>query len=241
VLLHQEYSSTDDYLHIQVLITYFKDSRYITVGGKPVFIIYRPHLFPDIKSTIFLWREEVKKAGFPDLYIGYAETKEYEKDVKVDGFDFSFQFQPNYAKRPSTYKDSSLKRYWRAFLKRCALPANDPYQFIYDYEEFVDLQIESGFKPNSFPCITPMWDNSARRKVFYFILHNSTPDKYKKWLTHILSQYPWKEMPESFLFINAWNEWAEGNHLEPCQKWGTAYLQATKDSLAKFDVNGKHD
>ena len=75
-----------------------------------------------------------------------------------------------------------------------------------------------------------MWDNSARRKD-PFILHDSTPEKYKSWLSHIKENYPWNTVPENFLFINAWNEWAEGNHLEPCQKWGTAYLEATKDAL----------
>ena len=76
-----------------------------------------------------------------------------------------------------------------------------------------------------------MWDNSARRKENPFILHNSTPEKYKEWLKYIIENYSWETVPEQFLFINAWNEWAEGNHLEPCQKWGTAYLEATKQVL----------
>ena len=76
-----------------------------------------------------------------------------------------------------------------------------------------------------------MWDNSARRKENPFILHDSTPEKYRKWLSFIKENYPWNTVPENFLFINAWNEWAEGNHLEPCQKWGTEYLEITKESL----------
>jgi Glycosyltransferase WbsX len=89
----------------------------------------------------------------------------------------------------------------------------------------------SPFKQKSYPSITPMWDNSARRKINYFILHNSTPQKYKVWLLYIINNFRWESMPESFLFINAWNEWAEGNHLEPCQKWGKEFLEATKEAL----------
>ena len=80
----------------------------------------------------------------------------------------------------------------------------------------------------------PSWDNSSRRKTNAFILHNSTPEKYGYWLQSVIQKYPWKKDSENFLFINAWNEWAEGNHLEPCQKWGKLYLEETKKALQKL-------
>ena len=233
VLLKQEYSDEDDFNHIQELITYFNDERYIKVNGKPMFIIYRPNLFPDIRRTIALWRAEVKKAGFPDLYIGCTKAVDYENLLNENGFDFAFEFQPSFSNRPQPIKNSFLRRYFIEFLRRIKAPIKNKYELVYDYEAFAKLQIDRGFKPNCYPTITPMWDNSARRKVNYFILHNSTPDKYKYWLKHIKDNYPWGKMPEPFLFINAWNEWAEGNHIEPCQKWGTAYLDATKEILSK--------
>lgn len=231
VLLKQEYSEEDDSNHIEVLIEYFKDDNYIKVEGKPMFVIYRPKLFPDIKKTIMLWREAVKKAGFPDLYIGFAETNEYFNGVINDGFDFSFDFQPNFTNRPATLYDSTMKRYIRQFFKKVGILYSNKYHLVYDYEEYSKIQMAVDFKKKTYPSITPMWDNSARRKFNYFILHNSSPEKYKVWLQHIIKKYKWERMPESFLFINAWNEWAEGNHLEPCQKWGNSYLQATKESL----------
>ena len=233
VLLKQDYSAEDDGNHIKSLIKYFKDSRYIKVNDKPMFIIYRPKLFPDIKRTILQWREAVKSAGFPDLYLGFAETSEYYESTEEDGFDFSFDFQPNFSRRPATLKDSILKRYWYQFLKKAAIPYQNKYHLVYDYEEYVKLQLATAFKKKSYPSVTPMWDNSARRKKNYFILHDSTPEKFKVWLLHILKNYDWEQMPESFLFINAWNEWAEGNHMEPCQKWGTAYLDVTKEAIAE--------
>ena len=86
VLLKQEYSDEDDFNHIQELITYFNDERYIKVNGKPMFIIYRPNLFPDIRRTIALWRAEVKKAGFPDLYIGCTKAVDYENLLNENAY-----------------------------------------------------------------------------------------------------------------------------------------------------------
>jgi hypothetical protein len=182
-----------------------------------------------------LWREAVKQVGFPDLYIGFAQTNEYFSGINDDGFDFSFDFQPNFTRRPSTFKDSISKRYFYEFLRKLKINHKNKYQSVYDYEEYVKLQMAAPFDPKSYPSITPMWDNSARRKVNYFILHNSTPHKYKMWLQHIINNYNWGKMPEPFLFINAWNEWAEGNHLEPCQKWGKGFLEATKEALLSYN------
>jgi len=81
---------------------------------------------------------------------------------------------------------------------------------------------------NVFPGIIPGWDNSARRKSGATIMVDSNPQQYKRWLSSIKEKY---KDEDTFLFINAWNEWAEGNHLEPCQKWGRQYLEATRDVL----------
>lgn len=232
VLLEQNYSEEDDYNHIQVLIKYFKDDRYIKVDGKPIFVIYRPKFFPNIKKTIEIWREEVKKAGFPDLYIGFSQNFEHPYEPKTEGFDFAFEFQPNFPNAstrisfPRTFIEKAIRRIKKKIKMKVA-----HLNCYIDYSSFADKQIEIGFKKAVYPGITPMWDNSARRSENPFILHNSTPEKYKKWLSHIKETYPWGTVPEPFLFINAWNEWAEGNHLEPCQKWGTAYLQTTKEVL----------
>lgn len=231
ILLEQKYSHEDDLLHIRELIRYFKDDRYIKSNGKPVFVIYRPNLFPDIKKTIAIWREEVKAAGFSDIYLGYALGEKNQSLLGEGGFDFSYDFQPNFSNRPSSIKNNLFKRYTTALLRKFKWTIDNRYELFYDYEQFVDLQINTEFKSKVYPGITPMWDNTARRKKNYFALHNSTPQKYAKWLKHIILIYPWQKMPENYLFINAWNEWAEGNHLEPCQKWGKQYLEETYKAL----------
>lgn len=233
VLLNQEYSIEDDKAHMEHLIAYFKDERYIKVNGKPVFIVYRPRLFPDIQKTISIWRAMVKEAGFPDLYIGFSQNFEHQFEPASKGFDFAFEFKPDFVNKSTAicYGITLLKRIKRRIKKKFKMSL-EKFNYYYDYSSYAKIQMELGFKKNVYPGITPMWDNSARRKENPFILHNSTPENYKNWLKHIKENYPWSTVPENFLFINAWNEWAEGNHLEPCQKWGKDYLAATKEVLS---------
>ena len=82
-----------------------------------------------------------------------------------------------------------------------------------------------------FPCVMPMWDNTARLKTKLGVFYNATPDLYKSWLKNTVSKFQPYGDDEDLVFINAWNEWAEGNHLEPCQKWGSEYLRATFEAL----------
>lgn len=225
VLLKQDYNFDDDLNHIKHLLTFFKDPRYIRVNDKPVFIVYRPELFPDIKRTIQIWREEVKKAGLPDLYLGYAQKSQI--DFLSEGFDFAFEFQPNFGRLPNPIGNRTLKRI-KAKIQSLVKGKPNTVSSVYDYQDYVNVQKKEPFNAPIYPGATPMWDNSARKNKA-FILNNSTPTKYKNWLKNIKDNYPWKEVPENFVFINAWNEWAEGNHLEPCQKWGKDYLEVTKE------------
>jgi lipopolysaccharide biosynthesis protein len=82
-----------------------------------------------------------------------------------------------------------------------------------------------------FPCVTPSWDNSARRKAGAAILEGSTPDEYERWLRAVVKAFRPPEPGHDLVFINAWNEWAEGNHLEPDLRWGRGYLEATQRVL----------
>ena len=228
VLLRQEYSAEDDEKHIAFLIPYFKDTRYIKVNGKPVFMVYRPNLFPDIHKTIQIWRKRVQEAGFPDLYIGFARKSVNE--VFMDCFDFAFEFQPSFSDTPAAPKATIWERV-KTKTKKISGTYAPPKVIKNDYEAYANHQMNNKFNPKVYPGITPMWDNTARKKNYPFILHQSTPEKYKQWLRHIADNFPWEKASDSFLFINAWNEWAEGNHLEPCQKWGTAYLEATQEVI----------
>jgi len=229
VLLRQEFNIQDDLDHIRFLCRhFFTDDRYIKVNGKPAFIFYRPQLFPDIENTLHVWREEAMKCGVGELHLGYFQSFNYKIDPKETGFDFAVEFQPDFANLPEN-KPLSFVESVKYALKMQSQSKRR--RVFFDYEEFSKQQLQKKHINGIYPCITPMWDNSARRKINPFILHDSTPEKYGKWLARIRDEYPWQNSDANFLFINAWNEWAEGNHLEPCQKWGREYLEETAKIL----------
>ena len=105
---------------------------------------------------------------------------------------------------------------------------------ITDMSEFVEFDCSYPKPPYKiYPGVCPSWDNSARRiKSAASIFTESSPDVFKRWLLFKLQHFIPFSDDENFIFINAWNEWAEGNHLEPDEKWGYAYLEALKESLA---------
>jgi lipopolysaccharide biosynthesis protein len=230
VLLEQKYSTDDDIAHIKFLFQFFNDKRYIRVNDKPVFLVYRTELFPDIKKTAKIWRDEAQRAGFKGLYLIRVENFNTNIDPEAIGFDASFNFFPNQYGMPLYKFPGTIEK----LLHKLGI-RKSPYMenLIWDYSAVVQKQIDNpqvvGYK--RFPGLTPMWDNSARRKTGAVILHNSTPEKYGRWLKHIISTFKPYSADENFVFINAWNEWAEGNHLEPCQKWGRRYLEETRDAL----------
>jgi lipopolysaccharide biosynthesis protein len=229
VLLEQKYNHEDDLEHIRFLFPYFSDSRYIRVNGKPVFIVYRSELFPNIQKTIEIWRNEAIKTGIGDLYLIRAESFLADVDPVSLGFDASFEFQPKWNNQPPKMEEGFLgKMMDKLGIKKSIYIHNR----IRDYAVFAERQMNSpdaGYK--RFPGITPMWDNTARRKNDAYILKDATPEKYGIWLENIVQRFKPYSSEENFIFINAWNEWAEGNHLEPCSKWGLKYLEETRKKL----------
>lgn len=227
LLMKQEYSDADDLAHIRFLCEkVFSDPRYIRIDGKPVFVIYRPALFPDIRRTLDNWREEARKLGIGELYLAYMQSFQMRKAPEELGFDAAIDFQPDFHDTPEANRGSAASR-----LRARLTGKQTPYELnsIYDYRSYAE---RASARPpvdyKRFPGITPMWDNTARRKKGAFILTGEDPAAYGEWLTKLCEGFTPYSREENLLFINAWNEWAEGNHLEPCQKWGRAYLEITR-------------
>ena len=233
ILIEQTYSEEDDINHINYLLdNVFSDSRYIRVDGKPVFVIYRSTLFPDINKTIKIWREEAAKRNI-ELYLCRMESFEECGKKYLGNFDASIEFQPHYKNTKSLYSNifTKIENKIRQLLRMRTKSV------IIDYAKYIEKEKDS-FKVDykMYPCITPMWDNSARRvNKEFFALTNSTPNLYGKWLTNILKKFKPFSKDENFIFINAWNEWAEGNHLEPDMKWGRKYLEISKEIINLYN------
>jgi len=239
VLLQQRYSLEDDLAHIRALIPFFLDKRYIRVMDRPLFAVYRASELPEPQKTTELWRREAERAGLNGLFLVRISSFDQEReDPRTLGFDCAADFQPN-ARVMSSSK--IIRRKW---WHRQKLGTREPWfrdNNLFDYAAFADNALNgwSGSYPR-IPCVCPGWDNSARRLSDATIVINSTPELYERWLNEVVSRQRSllatgrKDSgiaPESLVFINAWNEWAEGNHLEPCQRWGRKYLEATRRAL----------
>ncbi len=239
ILLEQKYSSEDHIEHIKSLIPVFKDNRYIRVNNKPVFVIYKSALIPDIKSTIKIWRDEAGKEGI-ELYLCRMDSfGDYGKKFLDDGFDAAIDFEP-FSIKMDDFRKKIIENiiqnkfsHWyikyKLSKKSKQIEKINNLSRILDYKEYVNFVKEfPSYDYKCYPGITPMWDNSARKKDRYFMFKNSSPALFKSWLLHEVEKFKPYSKEENFLFINAWNEWAEGNHLEPCQKWGNQYLDVIK-------------
>jgi lipopolysaccharide biosynthesis protein len=238
ILLKQHYSAEDDLAHIRTLMPIFSDPRYIRVMDKPIFLVYRATQLPDSKRTTDIWRAEAERAGLKDLFLVRVESHNESGDPRAVGFDCSVEFQPLFGEALYTLR-IPRRKWWHRRRIRTAEPAFYD-NLIFDYRALAErAQATSSPSYPRIPCVCPGWDNSPRRKSGAHIFINSTPDAYGQWLQEVVNRRRAEAKaegdglisPESLVFINAWNEWGEGNHLEPCQRWGRGYLEATRAAL----------
>ena len=236
ILIEQKYNEEDDINHIHYLMKFFKDPRYIRINGKPVISIYRSTLLPNIENTIEIWRTEALKEEL-ELYVCRFESfGEDGKDYITKGIDAAIDFEPHTGmkeyykfKKYANFFKRGINKVFRSIIGQNILP------IIEDYRKYIRFQIKR-IKPSykQYPCVTPMWDNSARRKNTFFAFHGSTPELFGIWLKNVIDKFIPYSDDENFIFINAWNEWAEGNHLEPCIKWEDRYLKEVLNITQKL-------
>ena len=217
VLVRQEFSEADDRAHIRDLLRAFKDPRYITIDGRPLMLIYRPTLIPDLERTSEIWRTEVQRAGFPDLYLCWVESWGVPpggRGPRAFGLDASVGFMPVEGAELNPALESLRGHRVR------------------DYQSAAESAMKLLDPPwKRFPSVMVGWDNTARRAQGATIYHGATPSRYEHWLRVTADSLAAVRSEENYLFILAWNEWAEGNHLEPDQRYGRAFLEATRAVL----------
>ena len=239
VLMQQDYSDEDDREHIRSLIPVFQDSRYIRFEGKPLFLVYRTGDMPDPARTTAIWREEARAAGIGELYLCHIESLD-KRDPTAIGFDAAVEFAPDWKnKGPVIDGDRAAQAGISADLLRN--------NYLHEYSSMVnEMRVKEVPDYTWFRCVTPSWDNTARRKSGANVFLDANPRAFGDWLKSALADTQTRfGGKESLLFINAWNEWAEGCHLEPDQEFGRGNLEAVREALEEhrtaFALDGTAD
>ncbi len=222
ILIAQNHSPQNDLQFIQDISPFLRDQRYIRINDRPVLIVYRPNILPDVSNTIAIWRRYCKDNGLGDPYLLAAQTFWF-KDPREVGFDAAVEFPPH------NLAVTDIRRLMRI--------TNENYEgHIIDYREAIELSMSKERSEYPlFKTVFPGWDNEARKPGRGYTFTFSSPALYKEWLLRA-SKYALQDQDpqKRLVFINAWNEWAEGAHLEPDRKYGYAYLQATADSIKEL-------
>jgi len=218
VLIAQNYSETDDLDFIRTLLPALQDDRYIRVNGKPLLLVFRVGLLPDAKRTSEVWRDYCLKEGIGDLYLASVESFDNFEDPKKFGFDAAVEFPPHtLAVQEESPPQITNLRFNGLF-----------FDYVATAQRFMS-------KIPSYQCfrtVMPSWDNTARRQNNAHIFLNVDPLQYERWLRHVVDETrKFKYGDERLVFINAWNEWAEGNYIEPDKRFGRQYLEATLRAL----------
>jgi lipopolysaccharide biosynthesis protein len=239
ILIEQKYLGEKDHeLHFFSLLNAFKDKRYITVDNKPLFLIYKPEQFKDIDLFIAQWNSLAESNGLINGFHFVAHTasfKEYKKLIEL-GFN-SITVNPmsrvieniDNSKSPIMRRIEKTKRY---ILKIKILTVieykNALRQFINKEEDSLE---------NVFPTIIPNWDHSPRSGKNAWILHNSTPELFEKNIHDAINCVEKKSDDNKIIFLKSWNEWGEGNYIEPDLVYGQAYLEVLRKTVFGSDIN----
>jgi hypothetical protein len=217
VLVEQTYPGMGDHeRHFRFLLGAFADSRYVLVDGKPAFYIQRPGEIPDVVAMTSVWRRMAERAGLPGLYL-IAEARHH-----VDGFDAIVPVN-----LPRQFPGGLIARLRRRL--RGGLT-------VYDYRRVLPRLVTDAVRPiNVHPCLIPNWDNTPRSGRRGIVLAGSTPELFQSLVRTANSIVAEKPPDHRLIFVKSWNEWAEGNYLEPDMDHGTKYLAALAAEVLMSD------
>ncbi len=233
ILIAQNHSDEDDIEFIKYISVYLQDSRYIRINGRPLLLVYSPDKFPEVKRTASLWRDWCRKNGIGEIYLAYTQADLEEEPYKY-GFDAAIDFPPRI---PSTIR-SSIGTCELGYSGHFGMSENQG--TLFDWNKLVEAsKCQMKRKYRMFLTVNPGWDNTPRRPNNAHIQLGNSPYAYQKWLQDA-SEWTLSNSENSddnLVFVNAWNEWGEGAHLEPDLKNGYAYLESTRIALLKAEIN----
>lgn len=243
ILIEQKYPGISDYEeHFYNLLEAFSDKRYIKIDNKPIFMLQNVDKLPNVQIFAECWNKLAIRAGFNGMYlIGNKIPEwipsEYGFDANViNSFKYAYhQMNKKIRHRITRLVDDITGvdidySYGRIFNKPT----------VYLYKEFIrHMDILLREDNTQYPCIFPNWDNTPRSGHRGFVLHDSNPELFRVHLRQAIAKVLHRNYDKRLIFLKSWNEWAEGNHLEPDLKYGKAYLNVIRDEIMETEANLK--
>ncbi|MHB8727190.1 MAG: glycosyltransferase WbsX family protein [Casimicrobiaceae bacterium] len=222
-LVEQTYPGDADHqAHFKFLLRAFRDPRYITIDEKPLLAIYRPWEVPQTGAFVELWRDLARSAGLRGLFLVAIRGANRGWDAISNGFDATVT-----PRIPPRRPWVSWRNPWR---KACVkweelrgLPT------IYSYAQILDDMLCREDHHLDFPCVVPNWDNTPRSGRNGLVLQGSTPELFRSHVRAAMQMLVDRPEQQRLIFIKSWNEWAEGNYLEPDLQFGSQYLEVLGD------------
>ncbi len=225
VLVEQTYPGTADHeQHFHTLLPAFQDPRYLRVQGKPVFMIYRPRELPDAMAVTSLWRQLAVAAGLPGLYL-LGESADPHWNAAGHGLDAFVNMRALQRRREWVSWQHPMAKVGGKLLDLLGRPSVKQYSALHDYF------VPDSAADEAIPCVLPGWDNTPRSGARGLVLEGATPQAFAQQLRRALDRCDKRQAPDKLLFVKSWNEWAEGNHLEPGRRYGRQHLEVLRHAL----------
>lgn len=224
ILMAQQHSAEDDLAFAAAMLPFFHDPRYIRVGDRPLLMLYRPNLLPDAAATIQRWREFFRNHGISNPYITMVQGFD-DNDPRRYGIDAAVGFPPHNGGWDAAEITRTLDLLDKSYRGK-----------VVAYQEVARRTLANQTREfRLLPGVCPGWDNEARKPGRGFACAGATPEIYGAWLEAACRDVlALDDSDERIVFINAWNEWAEGAHLEPDRHFGYAFLAATSRALQRL-------
>lgn len=246
MIMKMEYSSEDHIAHFRYLLPAFRDERYIKVDGKPLFAIYAPESIPDVAAFIDLWQKLAKENGLDGIhFVGYTanakgrnqdgrltlwdthQAATLYKQVLAQGFDAVMSSGMARAQSMCHGKLDMLLYY---ISKNTPLPTRNRT----DYARLMQhYYVDEDSWENVYPTLLPQWDRTPRAGAKTNMLTGATPERFQATVEEAIQRIQNKQPEHQILFLKSWNEWGEGNYVEPDQQYGHGFIQAIRKAVDK--------
>jgi hypothetical protein len=245
MIMQMHYDKEDFIRHFNYVLPAFRDSRYITVDGKPLFAVWAPNSIPNSHEFIDLWQQMAHDNGLPGIhFVGYTQNasshatksgkrlwdanQAAERYQEVLDIGFDAVISSGLGRAQTIVNGKWKKALFVAFYKRLPLSLRTDYA-----KAMKHYYVAEDAWENVYPTLLPQWDRTPRDARNSDPLTNSTPEKFQLTIEEALNLISNKKPEHQILFLKAWNEWGEGNYVEPDLQFGHGYIQAIRQAIDK--------